>query len=47
VRRRDGVVEHIELRRAVIAGDGQRADECMRRHVVGFEREIRKVLVER
>ena len=47
VRLREAVEEHIELLRAVIAGDGQRADECMRRHVVGFEREIRKVLVER
>lgn len=47
VRLREAVEEHIELLRAVIAGDGQRADECMRRHVVGFEHEIRKVLVER
>jgi DNA-binding GntR family transcriptional regulator len=47
VRLREAVEEHIELLRAVLAGDGQRAEECMRRHVVGFEREIRKVLVER
>src|SRR5438552_11235235 len=46
-RHREALEEHIELLRAVIAGDGQRADECMRRHVIGFEREIRKVLVER
>src|SRR5439155_713978 len=32
---------------ALLAGDGDNAEEIMRRHVVGFEREIRKVLVER
>jgi DNA-binding GntR family transcriptional regulator len=47
VRLREAVEEHVELLRAILAGDGQRAEECMRRHVVGFEREIRKVLVER
>lgn len=47
VRLREAVEEHIELLRAVLAGDGQRAEDCMRRHVIGFEREIRKVLVER
>ncbi len=47
VRLREAVEEHIELLRAVVAGDGQRAEDCMKRHVVGFEREIRKVLVER
>ena len=47
IRLREAVEEHIELLRAVLAGDGQRAEECMRRHVVGFEREIRKALVER
>jgi DNA-binding GntR family transcriptional regulator len=47
IRLREAVEEHIELLRAVIAGDGQRAEDCMKRHVVGFEREIRKVLVER
>jgi len=31
---------------AILAGDGQRAEDIMRRHVSGFEREIRKVLVE-
>ena len=44
---REAVEEHIELLRAVLAGDGDRAEGCMRRHVTGFEREIRKVLVER
>jgi DNA-binding GntR family transcriptional regulator len=44
---RDAVEEHAEMLRAILAGDGPRADESMRRHVTGFEREIRKVLVER
>ena len=47
VRLREAVVEHVELLRAVLAGDGTRAEDSMRRHVTGFEREIRKVLVER
>jgi DNA-binding GntR family transcriptional regulator len=47
VRLREAVVEHVELLRAVLAGDGSRAEDSMRRHVAGFEREIRKVLVER
>lgn len=44
---REAVKEHVELLRAILAGDGQDADDSMRRHVTGFEREIRKVLVER
>jgi DNA-binding GntR family transcriptional regulator len=47
VRLRDAVVEHVELLRAVLAGEGSRAEDSMRRHVAGFEREIRKALVER
>jgi len=47
VRLRAAVEEHVELLRAILAGDGPRAEESMRRHVAGFEREIRKVLVER
>src|ERR1700674_750582 len=47
VRLREAVVEHVELLHAVLAGDGSRAEDSMRRHVTGFEREIRKVLVER
>ena len=35
------------LLEAILAGDGDRAETIMRRHVAGFEREIRKVLVER
>jgi len=46
VRLRDAVEEHVALLEAVLAGDGNRAEEIMRRHVTGFEREIRKVLVE-
>lgn len=47
VRLREAVAEHLELLRAVLAGDGSRAEDGMRRHVTGFEREIRRVLVER
>jgi DNA-binding GntR family transcriptional regulator len=47
VRLREAVEEHVELLRAILAGDGPGADDSMRRHVIGFEREIRKVLVER
>ncbi len=43
---RKAVDEHVELLKAVLAGDGDRAEEVMRRHVTGFEREIRRVLVE-
>jgi DNA-binding GntR family transcriptional regulator len=46
VRLREAVDEHIELLRAVLSGDGALAEAIMRRHVSGFEREIRKVLVE-
>ncbi|HEY4889831.1 MAG TPA: GntR family transcriptional regulator [Candidatus Dormibacteraeota bacterium] len=44
---REAIKEHIELLQAILAGDQDRAEESMRRHVTGFEREIRKVLVER
>ena len=44
---REAVDEHVELLRAILAGDGELAETIMRRHVTGFEREIRKVLVER
>ena len=47
VRLREAVDEHVELLRAILAGDGELAETIMRRHVIGFEREIRKVLVER
>jgi len=47
VRLREAVDEHVQLLKAVLAGDGDNAEEIMRRHVIGFEREIRKVLVER
>jgi len=39
------VEEHVELLEAVMAGDGDRAEAIMRRHVTGFEHEIRKALV--
>ncbi|OLB91097.1 MAG: GntR family transcriptional regulator [Chloroflexi bacterium] len=47
VRLREAVGEHSELLQAVLAGDGDRAEDIMRRHITGFEHEIRKVLVER
>ena len=43
---RAAVEEHVELLRAILAGDGDLAETIMRRHVTNFEREIRKVLVE-
>jgi DNA-binding GntR family transcriptional regulator len=46
VRLLEAVEEHAELLRAVLAGNGQSAEDNMRRHVIGFEREIRRVLVE-
>jgi DNA-binding GntR family transcriptional regulator len=47
IRLREAVEEHLELLQAILAGDGDLAETIMRRHVIGFEREIRKVLVER
>jgi DNA-binding GntR family transcriptional regulator len=47
IRLREAVEEHVELLQGILNGDGDRAEEIMRRHVIGFEREIRKVLVER
>ncbi|HXN91291.1 MAG TPA: GntR family transcriptional regulator [Candidatus Sulfotelmatobacter sp.] len=47
VRLREAVDEHVELLKAILVGDGERAEQIMRRHVTGFEHEIRKVLVER
>jgi DNA-binding GntR family transcriptional regulator len=38
------VGEHVELLRAIAAGDADRAEELAREHVVGFERTIRAVL---
>jgi DNA-binding GntR family transcriptional regulator len=45
VRLRAAVEEHAELLEAVTAHDADRAEAIMRRHVTGFEREIRKALV--
>jgi DNA-binding GntR family transcriptional regulator len=44
---REALREHMELLRAILAGDPDRADESMRRHVTNFEQEIRKALMER
>jgi DNA-binding GntR family transcriptional regulator len=46
VRLREAVDEHVELLEAILAGDADLAETIMRKHVVGFEREIRRVLVE-
>lgn len=43
---REAVDEHVELLKAILAGEGGRAEAIMRRHVAGFEQEIRKVLME-
>jgi DNA-binding GntR family transcriptional regulator len=40
----DAVREHRELLRAIRAGNAERAEEAMRRHVTGFENAIRRVL---
>jgi DNA-binding GntR family transcriptional regulator len=45
VRLREAVDEHMQLLEAILAGDGELADSIMRKHVTGFEREIRRVLV--
>jgi DNA-binding GntR family transcriptional regulator len=47
VRLREAVDEHVELLRAILAGDADLAETIMRKHVTGFEREIRTHLVER
>lgn len=44
---RQSVDEHVDLLEAVLAGDGDLAETIMRKHIVGFEHEMRKVLVER
>jgi DNA-binding GntR family transcriptional regulator len=46
VRLREAVDEHAELLRAIVSGDGELAETIMRKHVIGFEREIRKHLAE-
>jgi len=46
VRLREAVDEHVELLRAIPGGDGELSETIMRKHVTGFEHEIRKVLVE-
>ncbi len=38
------VGEHVELLRAIAAGDADRADDLAREHVLGFERTIRAVI---
>jgi DNA-binding GntR family transcriptional regulator len=43
-RLQDAVREHRELLRAIRAGNAERAEEAMRRHVTGFENAIRRVL---
>jgi DNA-binding GntR family transcriptional regulator len=38
------VREHVELLRAIAAGDADRADDLARQHVLGFEQAIRAVI---
>lgn len=38
------VEEHVELLRAIAAGDADRAEQLARQHVIGFERAIRAVI---
>ncbi|WP_199506209.1 GntR family transcriptional regulator [Geodermatophilus sp. TF02-6] len=38
------VREHVDLLRAIAAGDADRADDLARRHVLGFEQAIRAVI---
>jgi DNA-binding GntR family transcriptional regulator len=38
------VAEHVELLRAIAAGDADRADHLAREHVLGFERAVRAVI---
>ena len=38
------VGEHVELLRAIAAGDADRAEDLAREHVIGFERAIRAVI---
>jgi DNA-binding GntR family transcriptional regulator len=40
----EAVQEHRELLEAIRDGDGSRAEDAMRRHVLGFEQAIRQVL---
>ena len=40
----DAIREHRDLLVSIRAGDGDRAEEAMRRHVAGFETAIRRVL---
>jgi DNA-binding GntR family transcriptional regulator len=40
----DAIQEHRELLVAIREGDGERAEDAMRRHVTGFEDAIRRVL---
>jgi DNA-binding GntR family transcriptional regulator len=40
----DAIQEHRELLVAIRDGDGRRAENAMRRHVIGFENAIRSVL---
>jgi DNA-binding GntR family transcriptional regulator len=47
VRLREAVDEHVALLNAIVDGNADVAEQTMRTHVTGFEREIRAALVER
>ena len=38
------VAEHVELLRAIAAGDADRANELAREHILGFEQAVRAVI---
>jgi DNA-binding GntR family transcriptional regulator len=40
----EAVQEHREILQAVVAGEGDRAESVIRRHIIAFEQAIRKVL---
>ena len=40
----DAVQEHREILEAIVAGEGDRAESAIRRHVIAFEQAVRKVL---
>ncbi len=41
---REAVIEQLELLEAVIARDPHRAESVLRRHIAGFEEEVRRIL---
>jgi DNA-binding GntR family transcriptional regulator len=40
----EAVQEHRDILEAIVAGDGDRAESVIRRHIIAFEQAIRKVV---